>query len=267
MRLTKLAFSLCGFFLLSAYGFGQQTTSAQTPQQDPQAVAILTQCLNAAGGSAAVSAVQDFTATGTIAYNWAGQQVTGPVTVYGKGMTGFRMDANVSSGTQSLIVSTYAGTVTPVNGQKTSIPFYNVMTGGSLTFPASRIAAALNDPSTSISFVGLVTQNGSQVYQVHVAPPIDPTLTLNGALSGLGQFDLFIDPTSSQLLELSENVWSNTDTSQSYLHEIVFSNYNAANGLSIPFGIAEKIGGQRTWSMTLTSITFNNGLSDSLFSF
>lgn len=257
---TFFASCFCLFLFLSTRAY------AQAPQQDPQAVAILTQCLNAAGGSAVVSAVQDFTATGTIIYNWADQAVSGPVTVYGKGMTEFRLDANVSGGTQSFIVNGIAGDSTPVNGQTISLPFYNVMTGGSLTFPAARIAAALNDPSTSISFVGLVTQNGLQAYQVHVAPPVDPTLTLNGALSGLGQFDLFIDPTSSQLLELLENVWSSTDTSQTYLHEIVFSNYTTASGLSIPFGITEKIAGQQTWSMSLTSITFNSGLSDSLFS-
>jgi hypothetical protein len=250
---------LCFALVLSAY--------AQAPQRDAQAIAILTQCLNAAGGSALVSAVQDFTATGTITYNWAGQQVTGPVAVYGKGLTEFRIDASVSGGTQSFIVNGRAGNSVPVNGPAISVPFFNVMTTGSLTFPASRIVTALNDPSTSISFVGPVAWNGSQVYQVHVAPPVDPTLTLNGALSGLGQFDLFIDPTSSQLLELSENVWSNTDTGQSYLHEIIFSTYTATNGLSIPFGITEKIAGQQTWSMTLTSVTFNNGLSDSLFIF
>jgi hypothetical protein len=243
------------------------SSPAQTPQQDPQAVSILTQCLNAAGGSAAVSAVQDFTATGTITYNWADQAVSGPVTIYGKGLGEFRMDANVSGGTQSFIVNGSAGNSIPVNGSAVSVPFFNLMTAGSLTFPASRIVAALNNPSTSLTYIGSVQWNGSQAYQVHVSPPVDPTLTLNGALSGLGQFDLFIDPTSSQLLELSENVWSNTDTSQSYLHEIVFSNYITTSGLSVPLGITEKIAGQQTWSMTLTSITFNNGLPDSLFSF
>ena len=249
---------LCFFLILS--------TSAQTPRQDPQAVSILTQCLNAAGGSAVVSVVKDFTAAGAITYNWADQQVTGPVTVYGKGLTEFRMDTSVPGGTQSFIVNGSAGHSAPVNGPAISVPFFNVMTAGGLTFPASRIVAALNNPS-SLTYIGSVTWNGSQAYQVHVTPPVDPTLTLNGNLPGLGQFDLLIDPTSSQLLELSENVWSNTDTSQSYLHEIVFSNYTTTSGLAIPFGITEKIAGQQTWSMTLTSVTFNSGLSDSLFSF
>lgn len=244
-----------------------RSTPAQPPQQDPQAVSILTQCLNAAGGSAALSGVQDFTAAGTITYNWADQAVSGPVTVYGKGLAEFRMDANVSGGTQSLIVNGTGGNSIPVNGSAVSVPFFNLMTAGSLTFPAARVVAALNNPSTSLTYIGSVSWNGSQAYQVHVSPPVDPTLTLNGALSGLGQFDLFIDPTSSQLLELAENVWSNTDTSQSYLHEIIFSNYTTTSSLSVPLSITEKIAGQQTWSMSITSITFNNGLSDSLFSF
>ena len=46
---------------------------------------MLTQALNAAGGTSAVSMIQDFTGTGTITYFWAGQEVSGPVTVRGLG--------------------------------------------------------------------------------------------------------------------------------------------------------------------------------------
>ena len=42
--------------------------------KDPQAVALLTQFLNAAGGLSAISSIQDFTGTGTITYNWAAAQ-------------------------------------------------------------------------------------------------------------------------------------------------------------------------------------------------
>ena len=60
MRLARASSVVILSFVLvlSAY--------AQGPKQDSQAIAILTQCLNAVGGSAAVSGVQDFTAAGTI---------------------------------------------------------------------------------------------------------------------------------------------------------------------------------------------------------
>jgi hypothetical protein len=81
----------------------------------------------------------------------------------------------------------------------------------------------------------------------------------------LGSFDLYLDPASYQVLELAETIWWDGDFTKSYLHELIFSNYTSTNSLSVPFSITEKFGGQQTWSMSLTSVTFNSGLSDSLF--
>jgi hypothetical protein len=58
----------------------------QQPTRDTQALTVLAQSLNAAGGVQAAAAVKDFTAAGTIAYNWAGQRVEGSVTFRGLGL-------------------------------------------------------------------------------------------------------------------------------------------------------------------------------------
>jgi hypothetical protein len=255
-------------FLTALLSFLSQSTPRQTApvvQRDPQALAILNQAVASSGGLAALSAVQDFTGNGTITYHWAGQEVVGSVEVLGKGLDEFRMDATLSDGARSLIINGTAGLLILQNGQRTKLPFYSVMTAGSLTFPATRIAAALHDSSTSLSFLGLVNRNGSQVYKVHVTPPIDSALRVGKPLSGLGEFDLFISTGSPQILALSEFIWWDNDLSQSYLHEIDFSNYASINGLSMPLAMTEKFGGQQTWAIALTSMTFNNGLSDSLF--
>jgi hypothetical protein len=246
----------------------QQTATQQSPpplQRDAQAISILSQALNAAGGATRLGAIQDFTGTGTITYNWAGEAVPGSVTVFGKGLNEFRMDANVPSGTQSFIVNGQAGSLTLLNRPKTKLPVYSVMTAGSLTFPAARIANVLSDSSISISYSGLIAWSGSQVYRVHVVPPLDPALNAGTTLSGLGEFDLYVDPATYQLVGFAEKVWWGNDLKQSYLHEIAFSNYTPTNGLSVPFAITEKFGGQQTWSISLSSLTFNTGLSDTLF--
>jgi len=72
--------------------------AAQPPQRDPQAMAILTQCLNAGGGAQTLAAIQDFTALGAITYSWAGQQVEGSVIVRGRGPGQFRLDAALPGG-------------------------------------------------------------------------------------------------------------------------------------------------------------------------
>jgi len=49
---------------------------------------------------------------------------------------------------------------------------------------------------------------------------------------------------------------------ESYQHEISFSDHRLASGLLVPFAISEKIAGQQTWTIQLSQITFNAGLSD-----
>src|SRR6266478_1148258 len=108
MRIGRLLLSFVLSVLFLIPSVAQQTTTQQGPQsvqRDAQAISILSQALNAAGGATRLGAIQDFTGTGTIAYNWANNQVPGSVTVYGKGLDQFRMDAGMSSGTQSFVVN------------------------------------------------------------------------------------------------------------------------------------------------------------------
>jgi hypothetical protein len=263
MRVARLVVSIFVAFVLSLSLAAQQ---AATPSaRDPQAVNILAQSLSAVGGQSRVGAIQDFTGTGTITYSWAGEAVPGTVAVYGKGLSEFRMDANVSSGTQNFIVNGQAGSLTLLHSPKTKLPVYGVMTAGSLTFPAARIANVLSDSTISVSYLGRLTWNGSQVYRVHVAPPLDPALNAGTTLSGLGEYDLYVDLATYQLVGFAEKVWWGNNLTQSYSHELIFSNYTATNGLSVPFAITEKFGGQQTWSISLSSLTFNSGHPDTLF--
>jgi len=80
-----LVFLLSG--CLAAPARGQQTST----RRDTSAIAFLTQVLTAAGGTAALSSVQDFTATGTITHNWDDNPEQGQLTVKARGLTQFRL--------------------------------------------------------------------------------------------------------------------------------------------------------------------------------
>lgn len=73
----------------------------QTASTDRLVLAINSQCLNAAGGAQALSPVRVFTATGTITYFWAWEQVQGSATVPERRSDYFRLDANIPDGTRS----------------------------------------------------------------------------------------------------------------------------------------------------------------------
>ncbi len=253
--------SLLATLALAAHG----RPNPPVGSKDPSALQILAQYLTASGGLTAITSIQDTTETGTITYYWAGQDAQGSVTLRGKGLNEFRLDASLSDGTRTWALNKDdVGVLIAQDGKRTPIQLYNLMTAGSLTFPAGRVATAVNDPSTSISYLGLVNSDVGQAYQIHVVPPVDPTL--EAAISGVGAFDLYIDPNSYQLLELAETVWSEANANQTFSHEIIFSSYTSVSGLLVPYGISQKIGGQQTWSATINSVVFNTGLDDSIFS-
>ncbi len=69
------------YLALGALVFQLVSTKPVQGQSDPGAVAILKQSLAALGAANPVNPMQDFVATGTITYFWAGEQVQGPATV------------------------------------------------------------------------------------------------------------------------------------------------------------------------------------------
>jgi len=112
--------------------------------------------------------------------------------------------------------------------------------------------------------MGLVPFETAQAHQIHVVPLLDPSLGAPSGAAQFGSFDLYVDPSSYQLLGLSESIWP-ASNNQPVRHEIRFSNYQTAGSVAVPYGISEFINGQETWCISLSSISFNNNLSDSIF--
>ncbi len=249
-------------FGIFAFVFSTHAQQASTTVvKDPQAVSILTQSVNAVGGLSAISGIQDYTGTGNITYNWANDAVPAPVTVHGMGIANFRLDATLPDGTRTFAVSGYSGVLINPDGARQSTSAYNFFTAGSLNLPYIRLASCLTDTTTSISFVGNVSANGQQAYQVHFAPAPLPSVAANSFLQTLGAFDLYIDPASFLVIKLEETVYSDSNIGMKLSHEINFTNYHTAGNIRVPFTVTETVNGQETWSMTLSSITFNNGLT------
>ncbi|MGC2829402.1 MAG: hypothetical protein WB994_07170 [Candidatus Acidiferrum sp.] len=262
MRVARFVFFGSLVFLASSQLDGQQNIAAQ---RDPQALSILTQVLAASGGSVALSSVQDFTGSGTITNYWAGAEVKAPVTLRSKGPQECRLDANLPEGTKSWAVSYGQGSLQEPSGEKTSIPFSNSWNLGYLSAPQLAFLAALNDSSISVVQVTQPIIGNRQVYDIRLqksfANQDDPT----GELSKWTTKDYFVDPTTLTIVATQDAAYSNDSPRHSFKHQVAFSDYRSVNGVLFPFAIAETIEGQQTWSIQLSSITLNNGLTDSIF--
>jgi len=263
MHVTRFATLFLGSLLMSLPVVAQQLTPAAP--RDAQAVNVLTRCLAAAGGTQAISAIQDFTGTGTITYFWAGQHVQGSVTTRGKGIDEFRLDANLPTGMRSWAVQDGAGSLKDSSGNVTAIPFANAVNLGALTVPILEVNAVLNDPAVAISYVGQVTLNGKQVYDIRIQRNFDSQTDPNGTLSKFRSRDFFIDSASFQIVETKDMTHPTDRTTDQYSHAVVFSDYQSIAGVLVPFSVTEEVTGQQTWTITLTSMNFNTGLTDSDF--
>jgi hypothetical protein len=209
-----------------------------------------------------LGSIQDFTATGSITYLWAGSQVQGTATVRALATTSFRVDANLPQGTRSFVTSYGSGTVRNTDGSLVAIPSNNTVNLGALTFPLLKVAAALNNTSLSIQYLSLTNFSSHQVHVIHVQQgPASST----DIISHLSATDFLIDATNYQILLVRDAIHPADRATQDMLHEIEFSDFRPTGGCLVPFSITERVGGQQTWTLQLSAINFNTGLTDADF--
>jgi hypothetical protein len=245
----------------------QPAQTATAPTRDPQALAVLTRALAAAGVSTQAGSIQDFTGTGSITYFWAGQEVVGQVTLRGRGTSQFRLDANLAEGMRSWTVSDGQGAVREPSGKKSTIPFSNACNLGSLTLPYVQLLAAINDTSESVLLLSPLTVGGQQVYDIRLRQNFARQDNPTGDLSKASVKDYLISQTTYTIVATQDTQYSNDAPWHSFKHELVFSDNRTVNGLLLPYAITETIEGQKTWAIQLSSISLNTGLTDSTFQF
>lgn len=265
MRFTRTFLFLLVLLVISVSLLAQQTTT--TLQRDPQALAILSQVLSAAGGANALTAIQDFTASGQVTFYWAGEAVQGSVTVQCRGLNQFRLEATLPDGVHSWIVSKGSALEKHPDGSMTPMPFENTLKPASITLPLTQLAAALQDASMSITYIGLVTHDGQQAHDIRLQKVLPATSDPYGVQSKITRADFFIDPNTFSILSVQDMAYRRDNEPGESPHEMQFSDNQSTSGILVPFSITELIGGQQTVSIQLSQITFNSGLTDADFTF
>jgi hypothetical protein len=252
--------------VLSLPALAQQAPSAT---KDPQAVSILTQALAVARGTTAVTPINDYTATGTIKYHW-NPEVQGSVTVRGLGLDQIRVDANLSAGVRSWIISNGQTTVKSEQGavwqyppshpipSSDIFPYQPPMFPASLALPHLQLPSVLNDPQVSLSYKGIVQIDGRSAHDVQ-AKRVPVGRSQADTMAEYRIIEFFIDASTLQLLMTQANI------PKHIVHKLRYSNYKNLNGVLVPSSVAEEIGGQKTWEMQLAQTSFNTGLQDSAF--
>lgn len=206
--------------------------------------------------------VYDFTATGTITYFWAGEEVSGPATVRGRTGGQFRLDAMLPSGTRFLSISRGIGSIREPGAEARPLPLHITMNMGVETFPYLDLSTTVNDPQTVVIDLGLTELQGGPAQQVRVRRAYSQGEDPDGTLTRLSTKDYFIEPVSGLLLKTLSMTYPMETLTEEYPREMEFENYSIFSGVKMPALIREKIIGQTTWEFRISDVTFNTGLTD-----
>src|SRR6266481_549435 len=164
---SSLNLKILLILLLCSSCLFSQTQVSKSATKDTQAVTLLQNAISLSGGSAYAS-IQDYAATGNISYFWAGLEVKGTVTIYSKGSGQFRLDAHLAAGTRSWAVDNGFGSLLETNGTRSTISYANALHLGSYSRALLPLTTAINDPKTSIQYLGLNLVDGTQLHKIRV---------------------------------------------------------------------------------------------------
>lgn len=234
-------------------------TSAQNPpQSDPQALSLVSQSITALTGGTIIS---DVTLSGNAVWNNGIESAI----LKAKGTGESRFDISLSAGPRSEIrndeSSTALGEVLAPEGSIFQWSLQNCMVNATWFLPQLSVLGITGDATLIFSYIGQENRSGEAVQHIQ---SYRYSSTNTAAVQQWSTMDIYLDATSLLPTAFVFNTYS-TDGSQTIPVEIDFSNYQAINGIQVPFQIQRSVAGNLGLSFSVVSVQFNSGLSDSLF--
>ncbi len=247
LRQLLIAFAVVLFTFLPSTFYGQQSEAT--------AVQILEQAVAASGGREACKQSADFHAAGTLSLYSAGEVVdTGNATLVGSGLKRFRLTATLADETRTWIWKDGAGFLL-AKGQTDPIGPHNLSALEGIAFPIVKIIALLDGHSNSIQFVETLTVDGRESYRIRIiqTPKEKNDRLLLGRDSATT--DVLFDKETLSIVAVEDRIYPNGHLRESFQHSVVYGDYRSINGVQVPFSIRERISGQLTWGLQLSSFS------------
>jgi hypothetical protein len=244
--------------LLSPICLIAQNTSAN----DPAAVSLAQKSVAALTGGASIS---DVTLNASVTSVLGSDYETGTATLKAEGIAESRVDLSLSGGTRSDVRTSTSGTPAGAwqknGGAVTAYANHNCWTDAPWFFPALSSLSQTANPSFIFKYIGQEQHGGvnTQHIQVYQASKV-------ALLQHLSTIDFYLDPASALPLAIAFQVHPDLDASKDIPAEVRFANYQAVNGVPVPFHIQRMLNGGVVLDITVTSAAFNSGLPDSIFS-
>lgn len=259
--MARFGVFLC-LLLVSTFLLGQQN-----PPSSNQAVTLAAQSIAAMTGGVAVT---DVSLTGTVTWFAGSDTETGTATLLGKGISESKVSLALSSGsrteTRNAANGFPQGQWANPNGTSGAYVWHNCQTDAVWFFPVLSSLGNISNSSFVFSYVGQETWNGvpAQHLQAHQVAPTSAS-PIAALVQSFSTMDFYLDPSSLLPLAVDFNAHPDNDTNTNIRREVRFANYQAVNGVQIPFHIQRLTNGGLALDLVVTSATLNSGLTDSQF--
>jgi hypothetical protein len=116
-----------------------------------------------------------------------------------------------------------------------------------------------------VQYQGTAQVNGQNTTVVAVSYVPATDVVQGPIFASMTQTLFYVDQTTGLIDKVQYSNFDENDSNSSQTVEVYLSNYQTANGISVPFHQTMYSGGILDSDLTLSSISFNVGLSDSEF--
>jgi hypothetical protein len=252
MRFRFASFSL---FLACPVALAAQTGVPR----DPAAVAAVQASVAAMG----VTIPPDSRATGTVQIVAGSENDTGTIEILTRGLDQASEQITAASSSRTVAYSQGLASETD-DGTLKSLPMELAATSRSPDFPLPFLAAALNNPDEAFQFVGQETVNGRAASHVRFWDTFASRRGLE-QLAGFTTTDVWIDAASRLPVRISYVRRAAGGSAPRVPVDVFYSNYQSFGGVLYPLAIRKSLDGTPWQTITVESVAFNVGLTDSDF--
>jgi len=232
-------------------------SSVSAPANDPQAVTLANTAIAALTGG---TVIRDVTLTGNVV---SGTD-SGTATLKAMPRGESRMDLELSGGTRSEVRDAQTGVQlgrwTNPDGTSGYFAAPNCRTDAAWFFPA--LGSLAGGPNIVLSYIGQETRNGVSVQ--HLQSHVYQSGQLGSAIQ-FSTMDFYLDASTLLPVSIAYDVHPDNNVKASFPVEVDFADYQQMGGIEIPAHIRSYQQGSLMLDLSITSGSFNTGLSISIF--
>jgi len=246
-------------FLLFPIAAQQTSTTAQSPQRDSQATALLQAAIQAMGGTAP----SDSVALGSVSLLEGSLTTSGTIRILTRGTIQTSVQVQANAKAWSVVYSNGQATRTEERSS-TVLPLELAATSQSAYLPLPFLSHLLGNPDVAHEYMGPETVSGELVQHIRTWDTFSSTPSLH-FLSGFTVTDIWFD-TSTNLPKTVSFVRRDGGGSTPKIPITVsYSEFQKVNGVVYASQIQESVNGTPWATIMLRSIAVNTGLTDADF--